>query len=201
MSSGPRRAAALPSEERRAALIAATLPLLSTHGMDVSTRQIAAAAGVAEGTIFRAFSTKQELLDAVLADAFDPTALLQSLRDIDPATTLAERMTAAAELMQHRTRRIWHLLHVLRTTPASEDPVRGGTEAPWAAVEARIIAAVAALIAPDQDQLRCAPLTAARRLRLFALATSHPRLSGGEQLAADEVVAILLDGIRLRPEP
>src|SRR5690349_3699156 len=43
------RARPLPPAERRAALVAATLPLISEHGPAVSTRQIAVAAGVAEG--------------------------------------------------------------------------------------------------------------------------------------------------------
>ena len=65
------RAAPLPPDERRAALIAATEPLLEQFGREVSTRQIAEAASVAEGTIFRAFATKDALIDAVLEDVFD----------------------------------------------------------------------------------------------------------------------------------
>ncbi|HET9301799.1 MAG TPA: helix-turn-helix domain-containing protein, partial [Propionibacteriaceae bacterium] len=65
------RAAPLPLDERRAALIAATEPLLEQFGREISTRQIAEAAGIAEGTIFRAFATKEELIDAVIKDSFD----------------------------------------------------------------------------------------------------------------------------------
>ncbi|HBX79727.1 MAG TPA: TetR/AcrR family transcriptional regulator, partial [Propionibacteriaceae bacterium] len=49
------RAAPLSPDDRRRALIAATRPLLAEFGPDVSTRRIAEAAGVAEGTIFRVF--------------------------------------------------------------------------------------------------------------------------------------------------
>ncbi len=65
------RATPLPRDERRAALIAATEPLLEQFGREVSTRQIADAAGVAEGTIFRVFATKESLIDAVLDEVFD----------------------------------------------------------------------------------------------------------------------------------
>jgi AcrR family transcriptional regulator len=42
-------------DDRRRAIVAAVVPLLLEHGDDVSTRQIADAAGIAEGTIFRVF--------------------------------------------------------------------------------------------------------------------------------------------------
>ena len=69
-------------EERRAALIAATIPLLREHGPDVSTRQIAHAAGVAEGTIFGVFSDKNTLLATALASALDPRPTLDAIAAI-----------------------------------------------------------------------------------------------------------------------
>ena len=201
MPPGPRRAAALSPEERRTALIAATLPLVLTDGIDVSTRQIAEAAGVAEGTIFRVFPTKQELLDAVVAHAFDPATLLDELQRVDPGAPLEDRMSAAVGLLQERTRQIWHLLHVLGRAPGVDGSRLPGSDAQWAAVEELITDALATLIAPDRHRLRYGPREAARRLRLLTLATSHPRLAGGERLSAEDTVSLLLDGIRERSEP
>src|SRR5687768_2663903 len=82
---GRPRASALPADERRAAIVAATLPLLVEHGAAVTTRQIAEAAGIAEGTIFRVFPHKDELIDAALETAFDHAPLEAALQAIDPA--------------------------------------------------------------------------------------------------------------------
>src|SRR3954452_2745715 len=92
------RAAALPPEERREALIAATLPLVLEHGTDVSTRLIAEAAGVAEGTIFRVFASKDDLVEATIASAFDPSPLVDALSSIDRTAPLVERLETAVQL-------------------------------------------------------------------------------------------------------
>ena len=65
-------------------LVSATLRLLTDHGQGVTTRQIAEAAGVAEGTIFRAFPDKDSLIDAAIEAAFNPASLEVAIAAIDP---------------------------------------------------------------------------------------------------------------------
>src|ERR1700704_2407818 len=91
-----RRAAALPLEARRSMIIEATTPLLLEHGEMVTTRQVADAAGIAEGTIFRAFADKDELLGAVIDAALDPAPLELALATIDPTLPLADTVPPAA---------------------------------------------------------------------------------------------------------
>ncbi|HEY1179141.1 MAG TPA: helix-turn-helix domain-containing protein, partial [Phytomonospora sp.] len=56
------RARPMSPDERRSELVDVTLRLLRVHGRAVTTRQIAEAAGVAEGTIFRVVDSKDELV-------------------------------------------------------------------------------------------------------------------------------------------
>src|SRR4051812_42163245 len=111
------RATPMALEDRRAALITATEPLLERFGRDVSTRQIAEAAGVAEGTIFRAFATKEELIDAVVDEVFDETRTHAAVASIDPTLPLEDRLVAAVSILQDRTRRVFALFHALRLRP------------------------------------------------------------------------------------
>jgi AcrR family transcriptional regulator len=194
----PRRAAALPPDERRKALIAATLPLVLAHGPEVSTRQIAEVAGVAEGTIFRVFPTKDDLIDAVVASAFDPSALIEAIARVDRSAPLEQRLVAAVELMQERSRQLAHLLHAV-APHGRPDRGSGGRDGRFRAAEARLVDALALLIDPDRDRLRSSSQETARRLRLITTALSHPRFVEDRPLPPHEIVSLLLDGMRVRP--
>jgi AcrR family transcriptional regulator len=207
MATPARRAAALPPEERREALIAATLPLVLEHGTDVSTRLIAEAAGVAEGTIFRVFPSKQDLMEAVLASAFDPSTVVDAIAELDRTAPLEQRLVAAVELMQARGRRIAGLMHAFAAHGSLPHREPGRDDRGWRirASEARVVDALALLLDPDRDQLRCSPQETARRLRLITLALSSHRLADTDPLPAEEIVSLLLDGVRRRdavpPQP
>lgn len=77
------RAPRMSPEARRAAIVAAALPLVVRHGSGVLTADIAAAAGIAEGTIFRVFPDKEALLGACLAAVADTTEVHAQLGEID----------------------------------------------------------------------------------------------------------------------
>src|SRR5713101_3013811 len=95
MATRTRRAAALPPDERRSMIVAVTLPLLLAHGERVTSRQIAEAAGIAEGTIFRAFADKDEVIAAVLEAALDQEPLETALANIDPHLEFEAHVIAA----------------------------------------------------------------------------------------------------------
>src|SRR3954454_11542389 len=103
------RAAPMPPHERRATIIDAALPLLRRHGNDVTTKQIADAAGIAEGTIFRVFPDKDSLITAVIARVFDPAPTIAAMRAIDSTLPLRDRLEAAIDIITARLDRVWEL--------------------------------------------------------------------------------------------
>jgi AcrR family transcriptional regulator len=192
-----RRVPALAPDDRRAALIAATLPLLRTHGAAVTTRQIAEAAGVAEGTIFGVFPDKASLLCAALCSAFEPGPVLRALSAIDPQAPLRRRLADAAAILVRRVENSVPLMMLARTMPWQSD------DSPMAAMlegRQRLAESVAGLIEPDRAQLRFSPETTAQLL--FNLVVSAVRGDLPTEEAAftpDEIVAVLLDGVLQRP--
>ena len=184
------RAAALPPDERRAAIVEATLPLLLERGPAITTRQIAEAAGIAEGTIFRVFPDKDAVLRAAIDLAFDTEPTERALGDIDRAQPFEDQLAEAVEIMQRRLSVIWRLV----STVGENDALQGRERTP-----PPDLLALTDLFRPERKRLRHDPETAARRLRALTLAVSHPALSADDPMSPHEIVSLLLDGIRRRP--
>ena len=78
-------------------------------------------AGIAEGTIFRAFATKEALIDAVIKDSFDIHRTCDEPAQIDRALGLEERLIAAVAIEQERLRRVFALFGSLRLRREASD--------------------------------------------------------------------------------
>jgi AcrR family transcriptional regulator len=194
MSTAPTRtrAAALPPSERRAEIIAATLPLVLAHGAAVTTRQIAEAAGIAEGTIFRVFPDKESLIEAVVESAFDTASVVGALTAVGAGLALEDRLVAAVDILRRRVADLWQLRTALGMMQLSSSR-ESATEAKHGTPE---LNALASLFLADRDRIRREPLEAAYFLRGLTIAGTHPALILDEPLPSAEIVSLFLDGIR-----
>jgi AcrR family transcriptional regulator len=183
------RAAAMPLEERRSAIVAATLPLFLEQGPGLTTREIAQAAGIAEGTIFRVFDDKTALLDAVIEAALDPAPTEAALRAIDPHLSLDERLVAAVDILRLRVEHVFRVMSAASGSSATAESARGRSRSPE-------LPALIELFASESERISREPVEAARLLRGLAFTGTHPSFGGGEPLPSEEIVAVLLDGIR-----
>ena len=183
-------------EDRRAALIAATIPLLHEHGLDVSTKQIAQAAGVAEGTIFGVFPDKRSLLTAAIVQAFDPAPTIDAVAAIDPGQDLRGRLSAAATLIMKRFAHNARLMAAARHAHHAKDPA-GIVRMNRAREE--LLAALTEVIEPDAALLRRSPAEVARLVLLFCGANTYGPFAD-RRFDGDELVSLLLDGLLVQPD-
>lgn len=188
-----RRAAALPPEQRRQVLVEATMPLLLEHGTAVTTRQIAEAAGIAEGTIFRVFPDKESLVSAVVEAAFDPAPFEADLARIPLDRPLVHRLEQAVDLLQRRMSSLAQLMTAAGLTRPPGAVAPSAQRRPPTSVEA-----LARLFEPDAEQLRRDPLDAAALLRAMTFAGTHPMMVE-EPTAPREIVDVLLHGVLRAP--
>lgn len=187
------RATPLPPDERRRALIEATLPLLREHGLATSTRQIAEAAGVAEGTIFRAFASKTELIEATITDAVSPDRLVERLDAAASDRDLEASVTALVGVLQDQARDT-RLVFALGHGDDERDP-RGCRRPSAREMTARVTDALTRLLAPHADRLAVDAASAASLLLALSFGSSFTALSGGPALTPARVAGVLLHGI------
>ena len=89
------------AERNRQRILAAAAEVFNERGLDVSLDEIARHAGVGVGTVYRRFSTKEELVEALFMDRLDSVAALadQALGAPDPWSGLVSFMERMAEIM------------------------------------------------------------------------------------------------------
>ncbi|HET8602679.1 MAG TPA: helix-turn-helix domain-containing protein [Marmoricola sp.] len=188
----PPRATAMSADERRTAIIDATLPLLLEHGRTVTTRQIAEAAGVAEGTIFRVFESKDDLVLAAVEHGMDMEPFLADLAAVDPTQDLRGRLLDIVARLQIRFTGIFELM----TAMGMVGPPRAHRHMEEGRRRAEEI--MVGLVEPDADRLTVRPDQLVHLLRLLTFSGTHPHISDGRRLTPEQVVGVLLDGVLRR---
>jgi AcrR family transcriptional regulator len=187
-----RRAAPLPPAQRREALIEATVATLRRLGRPASTREIAEAAGVAEGTIFRVFASKEELIDAAVRAAFDPEPFYAEIDAIDLDQPLRDRLVSLVTVMQERFLGMFKLMAALGLTspPPNHDDLEAAKR--WRQQTTRRMTRI---LGDDIDQITCEPEELPRYLRLLTFSGSHVGIGDGSMLTPETIVDVVLYGV------
>lgn len=164
------RARPLTPDDRREAILDAVVPMLRERGRDVSTREMAEAAEVAEGTLFRAFGDKDSLVAAAVERIFDPAPLWARLRAIDPQQSSSTKLRTLVSRLRAHYRDVVTAVIALghRKRPSADDTARSRRE---------LAAIVGELFAHDRGALAVSVETVADYVRLVAFAASMPMTS------------------------
>ncbi|MDP2773521.1 MAG: helix-turn-helix domain-containing protein [Nocardioides sp.] len=189
------RARPLSADERRSELTDVTLRLLRVHGRSVTTRQIAEAAQVAEGTIFRVFDSKDELVDAALSRAFEPGDLVARIEGIDAAQPLRARLVDLVAVLQQRFRATFELMQKVELVGPPHHLHDSAEAEAW---RARLEALLTDVVGDDGDQLAVPVDHFVHVLRLLTFAGSHQKVADGRLLTPDQIVDTVLLGLGKR---
>jgi len=189
------RARPMSPEERRSELTDVTLRLLRVHGRAVTTRQIAEAAQVAEGTIFRVFDSKDDLVDAALVRAFEPGDVVARIEDIDPDQPLSARLLSLVAILQQRFRATFELMQKVELVGPPHHLHDSDEANAW---RARLEAMLTGVVGDDRDQLAVPVDHFVHVLRLLTFAGSHQKIADGRLLTPEQIVETVLLGLGKR---
>jgi AcrR family transcriptional regulator len=187
-------------ERRREMIVGAAVPLLLEHGAGVSTLQIAKAAGIGEATIFRAFTDKDELLDACVAAVLRNDHVLAELDAVPLDQALADRMVEAAATLRAYLDRMGAVIGAVhaagrraeRSAPASARPAPNAVVGREEAAE-RTRQAIIRLLGPDREAFRL-PVDQLTDIFL-ALLVPGRTVPGGPHIPTETLVDVFLHGV------
>ena len=172
----------------RARVLEAADSVFSTQGLSASTEEVARAAGVGIGTVFRHFPTKAQLLDAVLARRFE--RLREAAERLALEASPGDALVAFFRVLVRDARTKIAIVDASREVgaPADGQAARAGEE--LSAVVRRLIAEAQAggEIRPDVEGQEA-----------YAIMAGTARGLAQAQLSdeADErAIAVVLDGLR-----
>lgn len=194
-------------EDRKAAIVDSVLPLVAERGNDVTSRELAQAAGVAEGTLFRAFGDKTALVGAVAVEglhrAARPEETLAELTAIDPDLPLERRLELVIEAGRGRWAEVMRWMSVLRHLRGSMPPpddeatrtsmrqFRDVLMAQRASQHEATVEGITTVLAPDLHRLRV-PVDVAISLIESAMAGTHSPI---DNLVPPVPAAVLADAL------
>jgi AcrR family transcriptional regulator len=186
------RATPMAPDDRRAMIIDAVIPLLMEKGREVTTRQIAEAADIAEGTIFRVFGDKESLFEAAVEKFLDPTESHKALMAIDPDLPLEAKVN---DILFQLRNRMTGIFGIMQAVGMSGPPPRGRRERPRDHFED----VIAQVLAPDLARMNASAKQVASFVRQAAFASAIPHFNEGHQISTADLARLITYGIAGHP--
>ena len=201
------RATAMAPEDRRQAILDVLVPILVEKGGDVSTRELARAAGIAEGTIFRVFPDKRSLMLAAVEETINPAA---AQADFDVAVAGAEGLRAQVVVVTARVldrmRLTMSVMFAVRRHLGSHEELHHHDKKHFGPpqfvldAQAELHRRLTGIFEAHRDELAVEPEVAAVALRSLIFGASRPELGMTTALSADQIADLLLSGVATRGE-
>ncbi|WP_240746970.1 TetR/AcrR family transcriptional regulator [Cryptosporangium phraense] len=178
------------ARRNRERVLSAAEDLFGARGTSVSTEEIAQAAGVGVGTVFRHFPTKEELLEAVFKARLDRLAdeVRHSAETGDPATAFRGEITRIVDQSPSKNA----ITDALAAAGVRMDAVKAG-------VGGRVTEALGLLLRRAQEAGAVRPdVDVPTLIALLVGAAQAVEAAGDDPVRRARVVTVLLDGLSLR---
>jgi AcrR family transcriptional regulator len=193
-----RRAKPLPPDDRRREIVEAVIPLLLEKGSTLSTREIADAAGIAEGTVFSVFPDKVSVIVEAIKATVDPESARAALARIPVNIPVEEQLEQAAGVLMERGERVGILVGVLRTMQTVGTEKLTDAHQYVKESHASMLCALADLFDRHPEKLMTTPARAAVVFWGLVFANAHSLMEDEDKLGAAAMVDIALHGIASR---
>ena len=198
MRTTQRRAKPLPPDDRRREIIEAVIPLLLEKGSTLSTREIAEAAGIAEGTVFSVFPDKVSVIVEAIKATVDPESARAALAKIPGNVPVEEQLEQAADVLMERGARVGILVGVLRTLQTTGTHKLEGAHQYIKDSHASMLCSLAELFDRNPEEFKTTPARAAVVFWGLLFANAHSLMEDEDKLGAAAMVDIVLHGIASR---
>jgi AcrR family transcriptional regulator len=193
-------------DDRRRAIVSVLVPLILERGGDVTTREIAQAAGIAEGTIFRVFPDKKSLMLAAAEEAINPAdgqaafdAAIVGVEDLrEQIIRVTERVLDRMRLTMSVMMAVRQHLMATHEHHHSEEGPKFGPPPFVARAQEELHRRLTGLFEPHREELAVEPDVAAIALRSLIFGASRPELAMATALTPEQIADVLLDGVRRR---
>ena len=192
----------MPSDRRREAILEAVSRQVVDSEMTMTTKELAQAAGVAEGTLFRVFDSKEELLIAAFSHRLE-----QMARNDDADGRLAALHELPSLLATDLISSWVHMMVIFRRFLRGSEGQRakGAVEAHKSEITrvkntyqerlSYLTRCCHDLIGPDADQLRMPVDTVVAFVQSVVMSMAMAREFHDFGITADDASSIVMDGV------